>query len=290
MHEALLYEKLDNGDVKCAVCNHRCRIKDGKRGICGVRENRGGILYTLNYGKTIAASNDPVEKKPLYHFLPGTMIYSFAAAGCNLRCMWCQNWEISQSPKPDKEIIGETVSPEEHVQRALDLGSPSIAYTYSEPTIFLEYALDTMKLAREKGLKNVWVANGFMSRETLDLIIPYLDAANVDLKGPEGGVYEKYCGGKAEPIMENIQYLFKAGIHQEITTLIVPGVNDQYNQLQTIAKFLAEEVSPNIPWHITRFFPAWKMTETPITPLETLQMARRIGEDAGLKIIHIGNV
>ena len=290
MHEAILYEKLDTGDVKCAVCNHRCKIKAGKRGICGVRENRGGILYTLNYGKTIAAANDPVEKKPLYHFLPGTMIYSFAAAGCNLRCMWCQNWEISQSPKPDKEIIGETVSPEEHVQRALDLGSPSIAYTYSEPKIFLEYALDTMKLAREKGLKNVWVTNGFMTRETLDLIIPYLDAANVDLKGPEGGVYEKYCGGKAEPIMENIQYLFKAGVHQEITTLIVPGVNDQYKQLQAIAEFLVDKVSPDIPWHITRFFPAWKMEDTPITPLETLQMAKKIGEDAGLKIIHIGNV
>lgn len=290
MREAILYEKLGSGEVKCSVCNHRCKIKDGKRGICGVRENHEGVLYTLNYGKTIAASNDPIEKKPLYHFLPGTMIYSFAAAGCNLRCMWCQNWEISQSPKPDNIVIGESVSPEEHVQRALELGSPSIAYTYSEPTIYLEYALDTMKLAREKGLKNVWVTNGFMTTETLDLIIPYLDAANVDLKGPEGGVYEKYCGGKAEPIMDNIQYLHKAGVHQEITTLIVPGVNDQYKQLQTIAKFLADEVSPDIPWHITRFFPAWKMMDTPVTPLETLQMAKRIGEDAGLKVIHIGNV
>lgn len=290
MKEAILYEKLESGEVKCGVCSHRCRIKDGKRGVCGVRENHGGTLYTLNYGITIAAANDPMEKKPLYHFMPGTRVYSFAAAGCNLRCMWCQNWQISQSPKPDKTIIGEPVSPEEHVQRALDWGCPSIAYTYSEPTIFLEYALDTMKLARGKGLKNVWHTNGFMTTETLELIIPYLDAANVDLKGPKEGVYEKYCGGKAEPVMRNIIQLYKAGVHLEITTLIIPGLNDQVQQLEEMANFLAKEVSPDVAWHITRFFPAYKMTDTPITPLETLQMAKKIGEKAGLKYIHIGNV
>ncbi len=290
MKEAILYEKLESGEVKCGVCSHRCRIRDGKRGVCGVRENHGGTLYTLNYGITIAAANDPMEKKPLYHFMPGTRVYSFAAAGCNLRCMWCQNWQISQSPKPDKIIIGEPVSPEEHVQRALDWGCPSIAYTYSEPTIFLEYALDTMKLAREKGLKNVWHTNGFMTTETLELIIPYLDAANVDLKGPKEGVYEKYCGGKAEPVMRNIVQLYKAGVHLEITTLIIPGLNDQVQQLEEMANFLAKEVSPDVAWHITRFFPAYKMPDTPITPLETLQMAKKIGEKAGLKYIHIGNV
>jgi len=290
MKEAILYEKLESGEVKCGVCSHRCRIRDGKRGVCGVRENHGGTLFSLNYGITIAAANDPMEKKPLYHFMPGTRVYSFAAAGCNLRCMWCQNWEISQSPKPDKIIIGEPVSPEEHVQRALDWGCPSIAYTYSEPTIFLEYALDTMKLAREKGLKNVWHTNGFMTTETLELIIPYLDAANVDLKGPNEGVYEKYCGGKAEPVMRNIIQLYKAGVHLEITTLIIPGLNDQHQQLEEMANFLAKEVSPDVAWHITRFFPAYKMPDTPITPLETLYMARKIGEEAGLKHIHIGNV
>ncbi|MCX5774888.1 MAG: radical SAM protein, partial [Firmicutes bacterium] len=157
MKEAMLYQKLADNKVRCAVCSHRCLIKDGFRGICGVRENVGGVLYALNYGKTIAAAIDPIEKKPLYHFLPRTEIYSFAAAGCNLRCSWCQNWEISQSPKPTNPIIGEDMTPEEHVKLALENKCPSIAYTYSEPTIFLEYALDTMKLARVKGLKNVWV-------------------------------------------------------------------------------------------------------------------------------------
>ncbi|SCP99349.1 AmmeMemoRadiSam system radical SAM enzyme [Anaerobium acetethylicum] len=290
MKEAILYEKLENGKVKCAVCNHRCVIGEGKRGICGVRENRKGVLYALNYGMTISAANDPIEKKPLYHFLPGTMIYSFATVGCNFRCSWCQNWEISQASKPARPIEGTYVTPEEHVARAIELGCPSIAYTYSEPTIFLEYALDTMKLAHEKGLKNVWVTNGYMSKETLDLIIPYLDAANVDYKGPDDGVYEKYCGGKAIHIMENLIYLQKAGIHQEITTLIVPGVNDKREQLEEIAKFVADEVGTDVPWHISRFFPNWKMMDVPITPLETLKMAEKIGKEAGLKYIHIGNV
>lgn len=290
MKEAILYEKLTEEYVQCAVCNHRCVIKEGNRGICGVRENRQGILYSLNYGKTVAAAIDPIEKKPLYHFLPGTSIYSFAAAGCNFRCSWCQNWEISQSPRPDRPIDGAEIPPEEHVWRAIEYDCPSIAYTYSEPTIFLEYALDTMKLAREKGLKNVWVSNGYMSKETLDAIIPYLDAANIDYKGPNDGVYEKYCGGTAEPIMDNLKYLHKARVHLEITTLVVPGVNDKYEQLEKIAHFIATELDSNVPWHISRFFPAWKMLDTPITPLKTLEMARDIGIKEGLKRIHIGNV
>jgi len=290
MKEAILYQKLEGDKLKCAVCNHRCTIAEGKRGICSVRENRQGKLYALNYGKTIAVNIDPIEKKPLYHFLPGTKIYSFATVGCNFRCSWCQNWEISQSPKPNKPIDGIDISPEEHVKRALEYACPSIAYTYSEPTIFVEYALDTMKLAREKGLKNVWVTNGYMSRETLDTIIPYLDAANVDYKGPNDGVYEKYCGGKAEPIMENLKYLHEAGVHIEITTLIVPGINDKPNQLEKIARFIATELSQDVPWHVSRFFPAWKMMDTPITPVETLEMARGIGKNAGLKYVHVGNV
>ena len=290
MHEAILYDKLDGGSVRCSVCNHRCTIAEGRRGICGVRENRRGILYALNYGITVAAHIDPIEKKPLYHFLPGTRIYSFATVGCNFRCAWCQNWEISQSAKPDRDIAGTAVTPAEHVRRAVEYSCPSIAYTYSEPTVFVEYALDTMKLARKQGLKNVWVTNGYMSRETLAAIIPYLDAANVDFKGPNDGVYERYCGGSAEPIMENLKSLQAAGVHQEITTLVVPGINDQAGQLETIARFIAKDLDVSVPWHVSRFFPAWKMDDIPPTPLETLEMARKIGIRAGLRHIHLGNV
>lgn len=290
MQEAILYQKLLDLKVKCDVCSHRCTIGDGFRGICGVRENQKGILYALNYGKTVASAIDPIEKKPLYHFLPGTKIYSFATVGCNFRCEWCQNFEIAQSPKPMKPVVGIEITPIQHVEKAMKYGCPSIAYTYSEPTIFLEYALDTMKLAHENGLKNVWVTNGFMTKETLDLIIPYLDAANVDYKGPNDGVYEKYCGGTAEPIMENLKYLKQAGVHLEITTLVVPGVNDKYEQIEKIANYIANEVGVDVPWHISRFFPAWKMLDTEITPLKTLKMAKEIGEKAGLKYIHIGNV
>ena len=290
MKEAILYQKLADGRLKCAVCNHRCTIAEDTRGICGVRENHQGKLYALNYGKTIAVHIDPIEKKPLYHFLPKTSTYSFATVGCNFHCLWCQNWEISQSSKPNKPIAGEVITPAEHVKQALEHACLSVSYTYSEPTIFVEYALDTMKLARENGLKNIWVTNGFMSRETLDVIVPYLDAANVDFKGPNDGVYEKYCGGKAQPIMENLKYLHAAGVHQEITTLIVPGINDKREQLEKIAEFIAVELKRDVPWHVTRFFPAWKMMNTPITPGETLKMAREIGENAGLKYIHIGNV
>ena len=290
MKEAILYKKIADGKVKCAVCNQRCIIAEGKRGICGVRENVRGILYALNYGKAVSAHIDPIEKKPLYHFLPRTMIYSFAAAGCNLRCSWCQNWKISQSPKPDKAIEGIEVLPEQHVKHALQYECPAIAYTYSEPTIFAEYALETMQLARKNGLKNVWVTNGYMTRETLDAIIPFLDAANVDCKGSDDGVYEKYCGCRSEPIMENLKYLHEAGVHLEITTLIVPGINDQSDQLEKIARFIATELSREVPWHVSRFFPAWKMMDTPPTPLTTMEMAKTIGKNAGLQYVHVGNV
>lgn len=290
MKEASLYQKMEDQKVKCAVCNHRCIISDGKRGICGVRENQDGILYALNYGKTIACHIDPIEKKPLYHFMPGTMTYSFATVGCNFRCPWCQNWEISQASKSNQHILGTEILPEEHVAAAIKAGCQSISYTYSEPTIFMEYALDTMKLARHEGLKNIWVTNGYMTLETLVSIRPYLDAANVDFKGPNHGVYEKYCGGAAVHIMETMKYLYRVGIHDEITTLIIPGINDSKEQLEEIAAFIANELSVEVPWHITRFFPAWKMTETPVTPMETLERARRIGAEAGLKYIHMGNV
>lgn len=290
MKEAILYKKMENNAVKCSVCCHRCTIADGRRGICGVRENHEGKLYALNYGLAIAVHVDPIEKKPIYHYMQGTYTYSFATVGCNLKCQWCQNWEISQASKPNKPIEGTYLSPEEIVERTLEGGWPSISYTYSEPTIFVEYALDTMKLATEHGLKNIWHSNGYMTPETLDIIIPYLDAINIDFKGPDDSVYEKYCGGKAIYIMEALKQIYKSGVHLEITTLIVPGVNDKYEQIETIASFIANELGSEVPWHVSRFFPAWKMTNVPVTPIETLEMAKKIGEEHGLKYIHIGNV
>ncbi|ADY55886.1 Radical SAM domain protein [Syntrophobotulus glycolicus DSM 8271] len=290
MKEAVLYQKIDENKVKCAVCNQRCMIADGQRGICGVRENNKGILWALNDGKTIAVNIDPIEKKPLFHFLPGTKTYSFAAAGCNFRCSWCQNWEIAQSPKPHKLVQGLDILPEEHVKRALAHHCLSVSYTYSEPTIYVEYALETMKLARDNGLKNIWVTNGYLSMETMQLVTPFLDAANVDFKGPDDSVYEKYCGGKAGYVMESLKYLYLAGVHIEITTLLVPGVNDQAGQIENIARFIAAELSPEVPWHISRFFPAWKMTDTPVTPLETMNMAKETGRKNGLKNVYLGNV
>lgn len=289
MKEAMLYEKLENNMVKCNVCNHRCVIKDGKRGICRVRENRDGTLYALNYAKAVAVHVDPIEKKPLYHFMPGSSAYSIGTEGCNMKCTWCQNWQISQSPEADEDVRGRDISPKEIVQGALEHDCESIAYTYTEPTIFLEYALDTMRLAKEKGIKNVWVSNGYMTRETLDEIIPYLDAANIDHKGPDK-LYKEHTGGSIEPIKENLKSLHKAGIHLEVTTLLIPGLNDKEDDLKDIAKFISRELSPEVPWHISRFYPGWKMQDVQITPMETLKKAESIGEKAGLKYIHLGNV
>ena len=201
MHEALLYEKLNEGKVKCGLCNHRCIINDNKKGICGVRENKDGKLYTLVYGRVIAENVDPIEKKPLYNFLPGTQSLSIATVGCNFRCLHCQNADISQS----LSIKGKDLFPEEVIQHALDNNCPSISYTYTEPTIFLEYALDCMKLAHQKGLKNVWVSNGYMTKEALDLVTPYLDAINVDLKAFTEEFYQEVCGARLEPVLENLK-------------------------------------------------------------------------------------
>lgn len=290
MIESFLYEVSEEQTVTCRVCNHYCKIQEGKRGICGVRENKEGKLWALNYGYTIASAIDPIEKKPLYHFLSGTKTYSLATVGCNLSCAWCQNYDISQSPKPNREIQGTYISPEEHVDRALRFGCPSISYTYSEPTIFLEYALDIMKLAKKKHLKNIWVTNGYMSKETLEMILPYLDAANVDYKGPNDEMYLKYCKASAKPIINNIKMMKEYGVHVEITTLLVPDVNDSEIQVRTIAKTISSELGNSIPWHITRFFPAWKMMDKYPTNIFTMERAKRIGLEEGIKTIHLGNI
>ena len=246
MKEAMFYRKLSDDVVQCGLCNHFCVIKPGERGVCGVRENVSGKLFSLVYGKAIADSVDPIEKKPLFHFLPGTLSYSVATVGCNFSCLFCQNWEISQGPRTDGEVRGYEVSPEEIVERAVDAGCSSIAYTYTEPTVFFEYAYDTAVIAHRKGLKNVFVSNGFMSREAIDKIAPVLDGINVDLKGFSDEFYRKVVGGRLKPVLDNIRYLHELGIWIEVTTLIVPGHNDDDASLSKIAKFVSE-VGVDVP-------------------------------------------
>jgi len=300
MHEALLYKKLSDlpagkagNRVRCQVCNHRCLILNGKRGICGVRENRKGKLYSLVYGKIIAEHIDPIEKKPLYHFMPGSFSLSIATIGCNFKCLHCQNADISQISKEkpeDVKILGEEVKPQKIIQDALENKCPSISYTYTEPTIFLEFALDCMKLAKEEGLRNVWVSNGYMTKETLDLITPYLDAVNIDLKAFSEEFYQQVCGAQLKPVLENLIEIKKRRIWLEIATLIIPGKNDSEKELKQIAEFIKNELGDDTPWHVSRFFPHHKMQDVPPTPIEKIYAAVEIGKKAGLKYVYPGNV
>lgn len=290
MKEALLYKKLEGKKVSCFLCSHRCLIEDGKLGVCQVRKNQGGILYTFAYGSVAAANVDPIEKKPLFHILPGSKSYSIAAVGCNFRCGFCQNWQISQKKEADKLAVAfHQMSPEEIVASAIRYKCKSISYTYTEPTIFFEYALETAKLAKEKGLYNIFVTNGYMTKEALAAIKPYLDAANVDLKYFNEESYRKVCGAKLTPVLETISLMHKMGIWVEVTTLVVPGENDSKEELEGIASFLAG-VGKEIPWHISRFHPDYKMTDLEPTPLGKLKEALTIGKDAGLYYVYIGNV
>jgi pyruvate formate lyase activating enzyme len=288
--QAMLYEPLQGNRVHCFLCAHHCRIADGRFGICGVRQNREGVLYSLVYGELISFRSDPIEKKPLWHFLPGTHSYSIATIGCNFKCGFCQNWQISQINKRDGGSLPfREFTPREVVRRARAEGCASIAYTYTEPTIFFEFAYDTAKIAHKEGLKNVFVTNGFMTAEALDAIEPYLDAANVDLKSFRDEFYRRVCKGRLEPVLEAIAGLKERGIWVEVTTLIVPGKNDSEEELRDIAEFISG-VSPEIPWHISRFYPQYEYGDSEATPLETLWKAEAIGREAKLRHIHLGNV
>jgi len=289
--EAYLYDSLDDQKVRCNLCNHRCAIKNGRRGICGVRENRGGILETLVYGKLIARNIDPIEKKPLYHLLPSSLSYSIATVGCNFRCLFCQNADIAQMPSDRKGMImGENYTPEEIVKDAVKGGCKTISYTYTEPTVFFEFAFDTAKLASAEGIKNIFVTNGYMTAEALKMINPYLDAANVDLKAFNEDFYKTYCGAKLEPVKESLQLMKSLGIFVEVTTLLIPGLNDNKKELESLAAFLADDLGSETPWHISRFHPTYKLTDRPRTPVATLLAAREIGIQAGLKYVYTGNV
>jgi len=292
MKEAFLYKKLKDKKVQCQNCAHYCIILPGKRGTCGVKENIDGALYALNYGKAIACHIDPIEKKPFFHFLPGSYSLSIATVGCNFACKNCQNWDISQGFKGAKEIPGDDLSPEEIVKIALKNKLPSISYTYTEPTIFLEYALDTMKLARKAGLKNNFVSNGFMSPESAKLVIPYLDANNIDLKSFSDEFYKSNCGGRLQPVLDTAKLMKKSGVWVEITTLVIPTLSDSEEMFRSIAKFIKEELGSETPWHISQFSGAisWKLQHIPDTSVETLQIAWKIGKETGLKYVYTGNI
>lgn len=289
MKEAMFYEQEDNNRVRCGLCRFRCLIKDGARGICNVRENKGGILYSLVYGKLCAEHLDPIEKKPLFHFLPGSNSYSIASVGCNFSCQHCQNYEISQVDRADP-IRGEKKTPQQIVQRAKAANCRSIAYTYTEPTIFYEFAYDTARLAKEAGLRNVFVTNGYITKEALAHISPHLDAANIDLKGFSEGFYRDVVHARLSEVLDSIIAYRKLGIWIELTTLIIPDLNDSDVELKGIADFIAGNLGKDTPWHVTQFYPTYQLIDLPRTPVDTLKKARNIGLAAGLKYVYEGNV
>ena len=290
MKQALFQQQKADRKVLCGLCSHRCLIPDGKRGICAVRENRAGTLYTLVYDKVIARNIDPIEKKPLFHFLPGSRSFSIATPGCNFRCLHCQNSDISQLPRDRGGILaGEDIPPSSIVSDARTHHCASISYTYTEPTIYFELALDTARLAAEAGIRNVFVSNGYITPEALETISPVLHAANIDLKGFSEDFYRKICASRLQPVLDAIRLYKKLGIWIEITTLIIPGLNDTDAELRQIAEFI-KSVGDAIPWHVSRFHPTYKLQDQPMTPVETLQRARRIGIETGLRYVYEGNV
>lgn len=297
MKEALLYEKLDNQRVRCNLCAHRCLIAPGHKGVCLVRENRDGVLYSLVYGLPLSQAVDPIEKKPLFHFHPGSSAFSIATAGCNFRCAFCQNADISQMPRDRGQILGRSVAPEEIVRAAQRYLCRSISYTYTEPTIFFEYSYDISRLAHQVGIANVYVTNGYMTREMLELFQglsdghePWLDAANVDLKAFRDETYRQVCKARLQPVLDSLKAMKELGVWVEVTTLVVPGMNDSEEELRDIATFIATELGVETPWHVSRFHPDYQMLDRGPTPPETLRRAYELGCDAGLRYVYVGNL
>ncbi|MCR4438581.1 MAG: AmmeMemoRadiSam system radical SAM enzyme [bacterium] len=290
MKEALFYAKLEGGKVRCELCPHRCIIGEGKTGVCGVRQNKGGVLYSLVYGKAIAVHVDPIEKKPLFHVYPGSRSFSLATVGCNFSCRFCQNADISQMPRNTGHVAGEDLPPDEVVAAALRHHCRTIAYTYTEPTVFYEYAEACAQGAVAHGIKNVFVTNGFICEEPLRRLQGVLHAANVDLKGFDEQFYRKVVGGRLDSVLQTLRLMKELGMWVEVTTLLVPTHVDQEDQLRAIARFIVEELGKETPWHVTRFYPQYRLTDLPPTPLASLHRARQIGLEAGLHYVYSGNV
>lgn len=289
MKEASFYKKLAESKIHCFLCAQHCHIDPGERGICGVRENREGTLWSMVYGRPIAQHVDPIEKKPLYHFYPGSFSYSIGTEGCNLSCQFCQNADIAHGPKLNRRIRGDKVSPEDIVNEAINYGCLSIAYTYTEPVIFLEYALDIARKAQASNLANIFITNGYITKQALDEAGPLIDAANVDLKAFRDDFYQERCGAKLKPVLSTIEDLKKRNVWVEVTTLIIPGLNDNEQELRELTQYLVS-IDQNMPWHVSAFHPSYRLQDRPPTPADTLYTARSIGLEAGLKYVYVGNI
>ncbi len=287
MKKALLFESAGN-TVTCLLCAHRCNLKPGNIGLCGVRKNIDGQLFSLNADRVAATHADPIEKKPLYHFLPGSTSFSVAAMGCNFKCAFCQNNSLAVV-KNERSIYGEPVEPAHLVDTALHYGSQSISYTYSEPTIYFELMLETARLATEKGLKNIMVTNGFMSAEALELISPHLDGANIDLKAFTEEFYRKQSGGRLQPVLDTIQRMKDQNIWVELTTLLIPNLNSNEEEIKKLIDFILK-IDPQMPWHVSRFFPQHRMQDIPPTPPNLINKVLTTAKKAGLKYLYAGNV
>lgn len=298
MKEAILYDPVENSRVVCRLCRHYCKILPGRWGICGVRKNVDGKLFTYVYEKAIAVHVDPIEKKPLFHVYPGSASFSIATMGCNFHCDFCQNADIAQINKSctlneefdENRILGQHFTAKQAVELASNQHCKSIAYTYTEPTIFFEYAFEICKLAVKHDIVNVFVTNGYMSPEAVELIYPYLHAANVDLKGFHPDFYRKKIGAKLEGVLDSLKLLKQKGIWLEVTTLVVPGYDDDEDNLREIATFICKELGPEVPWHISRFFPHNRMKNVPPTSIKILKRAMEIGYEEGLRYVYTGNL
>ncbi|MBN1828506.1 MAG: AmmeMemoRadiSam system radical SAM enzyme [Deltaproteobacteria bacterium] len=285
----MLYEHMEGSSAACRLCAHRCVIGPSKRGICGVRENHDGVLYSLVYGLPVSAAVDPIEKKPLYHVYPGSRSYSIATVGCNFRCTFCQNHDISQAPRESGRIIGNATSPEDIVAAAVRSSCRSISYTYTEPTIFFEYAHDVGLIAHRKGLANIFVTNGYMTSEALEVLHGLLDGANVDLKSFRDDFYREHCGGRLQPVLDALEKMKASGVWLEITTLLIPGLNDDGGELRDLARFI-NTLGRETPWHVSRFYPQYRMTGRPATPESAVRRALEIGREEGLLYVYAGNL
>ncbi|VVB93272.1 Radical SAM superfamily protein [uncultured archaeon] len=286
--EGVLFEPLTDRKARCHVCSHRCTIKESKIGICGTRKNIGGKIYTLIYNTVSSEAVDPIEKKPLYHFLPGTLSYSLGTIGCNFRCMHCQNWNISQVAL--EEAYTREITPQVAVDRALEAGCRSISWTYNEPAIWHEYTYDSAVLAKKAGLKTIYVTNGYITPEALRRIAPYLDAFRVDIKSFSDDFYKKICGARLAPVLESTRLAKELGMHVETITLIIPTKNDSKEEITQIAGWVRDNLGVDTPMHFTAFHPMYKMSDISATPTGTLEMAHDIAKEEGMRFVYTGNV